>query len=265
MNCELKDLTIGYATYTVVENINATLKSGELTCLLGANGAGKSTLLRTISAFQPSLKGNITIDNHDIANIEPRERAKLIGVVLTERTNVQNMTVTELVGMGRAPYTGFWGALSKEDKEIVSDAIAQVGISELATRMVHTLSDGERQKTMIAKTLAQQTPVIFLDEPTAFLDYPSKVETMQLLLRLCHESGKTILLSTHDIEIALQMADNLWLMEKGKGVSIGSPKQLAQDGTIQRFLHRPDVIFHPEDMTIKIRTTSPDLPKGEEL
>lgn len=253
MNCELKNLTIGYATYTVVENINATLKSGELTCLLGANGAGKSTLLRTISAFQPALSGAITIGDKQIDRIEARERAKLIGVVLTERTNLQNMTVTELVAMGRAPYTGFWGSLSKEDDTIVSDAISQVGISDLALRMVHTLSDGERQKTMIAKALAQQTPVIFLDEPTAFLDYPSKVETMQLLRRLCHESGKTILLSTHDIEIALQMADNLWLMEKGKGISIGAPKQLAQDGSIQRFLNRADVIFHPEDMTIKIR------------
>lgn len=255
MNCELKNLTIGYATYTVVENINATLKRGELTCLLGANGAGKSTLLRTIAAFQPALSGAITIGDKQIDRIEARERAKLIGVVLTERTNLQNMTVTELVAMGRAPYTGFWGSLSEEDNKIVSDAISQVGITDLASRMVHTLSDGERQKTMIAKALAQQTHVIFLDEPTAFLDYPSKVETMQLLRRLCHESGKTILLSTHDIEIALQMADNLWLMEKGKGISIGAPKQLAQDGSIQRFLHRADVIFHPEDMTIKIRTS----------
>lgn len=255
MNCELKNLTIGYATYTVVEDINATLKRGELTCLLGANGAGKSTLLRTIAAFQPALSGAITIGDKQIDRIEARERAKLIGVVLTERTNLQNMTVTELVAMGRAPYTGFWGSLSEEDNKIVSDAISQVGITDLASRMVHTLSDGERQKTMIAKALAQQTPVIFLDEPTAFLDYPSKVETMQLLRRLCHESGKTILLSTHDIEIALQMADNLWLMEKGKGISIGAPKQLAQDGSIQCFLHRADVIFHPEDMTIKIRTS----------
>lgn len=252
MNCELKDLTIGYGDIEVSRSINATLHGGELTCLLGANGAGKSTLLRTMAAFQPALKGTITIGERDINQIEARERATLIGVVLTERTDVQNMTVTELVGMGRAPYTGFWGSLNKDDRAIVSDAIHQVGIDELAPRMVHTLSDGERQKAMIAKVLAQQTPVILLDEPTAFLDFPSKVETMQLLHRLCHELGKTVFLSTHDIEIALQMADNLWLMEKGKGISIGSPKQLANDGTIARFLNRADVEFHPEDLTIKI-------------
>lgn len=265
MNCELKNLTIGYGDIEVSRSINATLHGGELTCLLGVNGAGKSTLLRTMSAFQPALEGTITIGERNINQIDAQERAKLIGVVLTERTAVQYMTVTELVGLGRSPYTGFWGSLNEEDKEIVNEAIRQVGITELASRMVHTLSDGERQKAMIAKVLAQQTPVIFLDEPTAFLDFPSKVDTMQLLSHLCHELGKTIFLSTHDVEIALQMADNLWLMEKGKGISIGSPKQLANDGTIARFLNRADVEFHPEDLTIKIRTTSPDLPKGEEL
>lgn len=255
MNCELKNITIGYGDIVVSSSINATLKSGELTCLLGPNGAGKSTLLRTLAAFQPALRGDIMIDERNVKEINAHERATLISVVLTERTDLQNMQLQELVAMGRAPYTGFWGKMHKEDRTIVSEAMEHVGISHLAGRMMDTLSDGERQKAMIAKAIAQQTPVILLDEPTAFLDYPSKVEIMQLLRRLCHELDKMVFLSTHDVEIALQMADNLWLMEKGKGLSIGSPKQLASDGTIACFLNRTDVIFQPEDMTIKIRNT----------
>ena len=132
--------------------------------------------------------------------------SRLIGIVLTEKPDVQNMTIEELVGMGRSPYTGFWGTLDDEDKKIVGEAIQLVGIENLQGRMVHTLSDGERQKVMIAKALAQQTPIIYLDEPTAFLDFPSKVETMQLLRRLALEEQKTIFLSTHDVELSLQLA-----------------------------------------------------------
>jgi len=164
-----------------------------------------------------------------------KQLATVIGVVLTEKCSLRNMTVEELVGMGRSPYTGFWGNLSKEDKNTVNDTIELVRIEDLKYRMVHTLSDGERQKVMIAKALAQETPVIFLDEPTAFLDFPSKVEIMQLLHHLSRSTNKTIFLSTHDLELALQIADKIWLMDKANGVTIGTPEDLSIDGCLSNF------------------------------
>ena len=152
------------------------------------------------------MAGEVWIAGKRLSDYADKELARLIGIVLTERCEVTNLSVEELVGLGRSPYTGFWGTLGKEDKRIVSEAIQQVGIAGLSDRMIHTLSDGERQKVMIAKVLAQQTPVILLDEPTAFLDFPSKVEMMRLLRTLAHGLDKTVFLSTHDLELALQIA-----------------------------------------------------------
>ena len=243
----VRNLAIGYpgknSVKVVAEGINDTLRSGYLTCLLGENGAGKSTLLRTLAGFQPAIGGEIAIMGKPLGLYKEKELATVIGVVLTERPDLQNMTIEELVGMGRSPYTGFWGRLSAEDREKVADAMELVGIFPLRQRMVQTLSDGERQKVMIAKVLAQETPVIFLDEPTAFLDYPSKVEILQLLHRLATEMDKTIFLSTHDLELALQMADRLWLMSKGRGVVAGTPEDLALDGTLDTFFTRKGVVF----------------------
>ena len=264
----LKNLCIGYRTKniirTVAEGINAAIRQGELTCLLGANGIGKSTLLRTLSAFQPKLGGEIIIRSQESGNrsqeidaFTDKELSRVIGVVLTEKPDIRNMTVRELVALGRSPYTGFWGTLHDEDWQVVDEAIDAVRISGLRERMVHTLSDGERQKVMIAKALAQQTPVIFLDEPTAFLDFPSKVEMMQLLRRLAREQQKTIFLSTHDFELALQVADTLWLMESGDrsqetGVSIGTPRELAESGALARYVERPGIIFEAETLTVRV-------------
>ena len=251
----IKDLAIGYqskhSVKTVAEGITDTLQSGCLTCLLGENGAGKSTLLRTLAGFQPALNGSIEIMGKPLPQYKEKELATVVGVVLTERTNVQNMSVAELVGMGRSPYTNFWGRLTAEDKAKTEEAMNLVGISALKDRLVQTLSDGERQKAMIAKTLAQETPIIFLDEPTAFLDYPSKVEMLRLLRRLAVEMDKTVFMSTHDLELALQMADRLWLMAKNGadtetakgGVIAGTPEQLAQDGTLERFFARKGITF----------------------
>lgn len=235
----LESLAIGYhgkhSVKVVAEGISDSICSGELTCLIGENGAGKSTLLRTLSGFLPPVSGEIFILGKPLKSYRETELAKVIGVVLTEKNNLQNMTVEELVGMGRSPYTGFWGRLRAEDKEKVAQAISLVGIGELKDRMVQTLSDGERQKVMIAKALAQETPIIFLDEPTAFLDYPSKVEILNLLHRLSSEEYKTIFLSTHDLELALRVADRVWLMTKGGGVQTGSPENLIVDPATGRF------------------------------
>ena len=176
---QLNDLCVGYRTKrgpkVVAEGINACIESGELTCLLGANGVGKSTLLRTLSGFQPQLGGSIWVEGKELAAYTDKELARVVGVVLTERPDVHNLSVEDLIGLGRSPYTGFWGGLRQMDKEAVAQAAGWVGAGDLLGRMVDTLSDGERQKVMIAKALAQETPVILLDEPTAFLDFPSKV------------------------------------------------------------------------------------------
>lgn len=206
-------LTVGYRGHRVVEDISLSLPCGRLVCLLGPNGAGKSTLLRTLCGFQPPIAGTVTISGSDITTMSAAEVARLVSVVLTDRPLTPSLTAAEMVGMGRAPYTGFWGRLSDDDRCLVSEAMQTVGIAPLATRRMGRLSDGERQKVMIAKALAQHTPVIVLDEPTAFLDYPSKVAVMKTLARLAHDEGKTILMSTHDLELAAQLGDELMEIE----------------------------------------------------
>ena len=177
-------------------------------------------------------------------------------MVLTEKPDVRNMTVVELVSLGRSPYTGFWGTYSDDDRRIVGKAIEQVGIADLQDRLVDTLSDGERQKVMIAKALAQQTPVIYLDEPTAFLDFPSKVEVMLLLRQICQQARKIIFLSTHDLELALQVADRIWLMDRSEGLCIGTPHELAGNGVLSRFIERRGIRFDSDTLTIKIDKTA---------
>ncbi|MCI8999116.1 MAG: ABC transporter ATP-binding protein [Muribaculaceae bacterium] len=254
---KVHDLVTGYKVrggyVKISTGFDAVLMSGELTCLLGPNGAGKSTLLRTLSAFQPPVSGEIEIEGKPLKSYSDTQLSRVLGVVLTERVSLANMTVEELVGLGRSPYTGFWGTLSSHDKEVVEKSIAHVKIEGLRDRMVNTLSDGERQKVMIAKALAQETPVIFLDEPTAFLDYPSKVEIMQLLYRLAHEQDKTVFMSTHDMELALQIADKLWLLDRKAGVRIGTPEDLSLSGDMARYFEREGVEFDPVNGLFRIK------------
>ena len=181
------------------------------------------------------------------------EKARTFGVVLTEKINAENLTVTELVGMGRSPFTNFWGTLNPHDISIVEKSLNIVGATPLATRRVTTLSDGERQKVMIAKALAQETPIILLDEPTAFLDYPGKVEIMLILRRLAREQGKTIFLSTHDLEVALQIADSIWLLDRSGGVTTGTPRQLADAGVINSFFDTDEIGFEPATLRFIIK------------
>lgn len=264
----LKNLAVGYPmcgkqAKAVLTDVNATVESGRLTCMLGANGVGKSTLLRTLAGFQAALSGEIRIARlgendrearafDEIGRLTKKELARRISVVLTGKPDVQNITATELVGLGRSPYTGFWGSLNEADHRIVDEALQLVGIQALAGRMIQTLSDGERQKVMIAKALAQQTPIILLDEPTAFLDFPSKVDVMQLLRRLAREQDKTILLSTHDLELALQLSDELWMLDAERGLSVGTPRALASQGVIDRYLARTDIVLDTTHLSLHI-------------
>lgn len=221
----LSNLTVGYqqtrrTPTAVLAGLNATLCSGRLTCLVGANGIGKSTLLRTLAAFQPPIAGQMHYLSDEqaapinLATLSQARLARLVSVVLTAKPSVENLSVEQVVALGRSPYTNIWGTLRAEDHRMVEWAMDVVGITGLRHRLVQTLSDGERQKMMIAKALAQDTPVILLDEPTAFLDYKSKVEVLDLLARLAHETNKMVLLSTHDLEQAVHAADALWVVAK---------------------------------------------------
>lgn len=257
----LQNLSIGYRSKhqlrVVASCLNASLLSGQLTCLLGANGIGKSTLIRTLAGFQPSLDGDILIQGKPLSSYSPRQLAKEIGIVLTTKSDTPMLSVREIIGIGRSPYTGFWGRLSADDEKIVSDAINHVGIESLADRSLMELSDGERQKVMIAKALAQQTSIIILDEPTAFLDFPSKIEILQTLRRLAHDNQVAILLSTHDVELALQLSDCIWLMEQGNihnesHLSVGTAEELASNGSLSRFIERKGIRFYKESLRIEI-------------
>ena len=218
MELVLKNLVIGYNTRAgqrrVTAPLSVKLPEGRLICLVGRNGVGKSTLLRSLSGLQPPLSGDVLLGGSSIASYSHKALARLVSVVTTRDVPVPSMTSWEVVALGRSPYTQFWGQLSPADKEIVDRSIDITGISPLASRRVGSLSDGERQKVMIAKAIAQETPVILLDEPTAFLDYPSKVSTLSLLSRLAREMGRTILVSTHDVEHALRLSDEVLLLQK---------------------------------------------------
>ena len=248
---ETKGLCIGYLLKggkrkVVHEDLNLQLVSGEVTCLLGLNGAGKSTLLRTLCGFQLPLGGEIRLMGKPLSGYSQANFSLTVGVVLTEKTNAGGITVYELVSLGRHPYTGFFGQLKKRDHVIIEQSLEAAGIAHKANNYVSELSDGERQKVMIAKALAQETPVIYLDEPTAFLDFPSKVEMMQLLHQLSRQTDKTIFLSTHDLELALQIADKIWLMDKVNGVTIGTPEDLSLNGSLSNFFARKGIAFDLE-------------------
>ncbi|MDR1782664.1 MAG: ABC transporter ATP-binding protein [Dysgonamonadaceae bacterium] len=252
---EIRNLTAGYRTKSgnkqITSNLQAEIPEGRLTCLLGANGVGKSTLLRTLSGFQPPLSGDVLIFGTNINSFSGKELSRTVGIVLTERISARDLTVRELVSLGRNPYTGFWGRLGKSDERKVSDAIAQINIENLAERTIHTLSDGERQKVLLAKVLSQETPLILLDEPTAFLDFKSKIEIMLLLRRLAHEKGKTVFLTTHDVELALQIADELRLMDADKLIA-GTPSELKENGELERFFRFDGVVFDKETGNFKL-------------
>lgn len=223
---KISNLSIGYKTKVIASGINAELQPGKLTCLVGRNGVGKSTLLRTLAGFQPSLGGEVSVGDIPLSSLDRKQRAQQVSVVLTGRPDLQQMAVRDVIGMGRSPYTDMWGRLSDADCAIVKECMEMVGVQHLADRSIDTLSDGECQKTMIAKAMAQQTPIILLDEPTAFLDYPSKVETMRLMKHIAGKMSGGILLSTHDMEMAIHLADELWVMTTDHQLLTGTPLQL---------------------------------------
>lgn len=259
---QIDDLVIGYhsrglakeakkhgrknRSKVVAEKLFLNLAEGELVCLLGPNGSGKSTLMRTIAGVQKPICGHVMLDGKRLEKLSAKEVARHLSIVLTDRVMTGNLSVYALVTLGRYPYTGWMGNLSPDDEAIVRDAIETTGTRRFAHRHISDLSDGERQKVMIARALAQDTPVILLDEPTAHLDLPNRIEVVRLLKQLAREQSKSIVMSTHELDLALQAADRIWLMspaggeDDNKGIEMisGMPEELILDGRLEKAFKR---------------------------
>lgn len=233
---EARDLTIGYKGRNgriIAHDLDLTLQAGKLVCLLGPNGAGKTTLLRALTGTSKPLAGSVRVLDRDLFSLSPREIAQRVSIVLTERVDAPLLTAREFVALGRYPYTGWMGQLSAADEHVVGDALAQSGAMLFAERYVAELSDGERQRVTVARALAQGTPLLVLDEPTAFLDLPRRVELMRLLATLAHEeANRAILLSTHDLELALRYADRLWLMSEAGTLTVCTAAEAREGGLL---------------------------------
>ena len=232
-----KDLLIGYKDKAILPSINVSLKEGNLIALIGPNGAGKSTLFKTLTAYIKPVGGSIELMGKDLSSYSVKEKATMIGLVLTERPDDMFLKVHDVVASGRCPYTNFFGKIEKEDENIIQESLEVVGIKYLTDRYFNTLSDGEKQKVMIAKTLAQNTPIIFMDEPTAFIDYPSKIELFSLMKMLTKERNKTIIFSSHDLELLLRYTDDIWVISKGKELISSSKDELIASGFLKEYFN----------------------------
>ena len=232
-----EDLHIGYKDKAILPPINVSLKEGNLIALIGPNGAGKSTLFKTLTAHIKPIKGKIELFGKELTDYSSKEKARLIGLVLTERPDDMFLKVYDVVASGRCPYTDFFGKIGKEDEKIIQESLDIVGINQLKDRYFNTLSDGEKQKVMIAKTLAQNTPIIFMDEPTAFIDYPSKIELFSLMKMLTKERNKTIIFSSHDLELLLRYTDDIWLISKGKQLISAKKDDLVGNDILKEYFN----------------------------
>ncbi|MCJ7696255.1 MAG: ABC transporter ATP-binding protein [Anaerolineaceae bacterium] len=245
---EANDLEIGYSpskhrSLIIASDLNLNLNKGELVCLVGPNGVGKSTLLRSLAGLQPHLKGEVCLNGLSLQKLSSRELAKAISIVLTETVNVGVMQAFSVVALGRHPYTNWLGTLTEEDEQIVMASLRSVDAEDLTQHYFHELSDGERQKIMIARALAQEPSILMLDEPTAFLDLPRRVIIMQVLRNLAHNMGKVVLVSTHDLDLALKSADVIWLMSQGGKLNVGAPEDLVLNGAFEKAFSQQGVSF----------------------
>jgi iron complex transport system ATP-binding protein len=253
-----RDLAVGYRTRrawrAVLERVNVVARSGELVCLLGPNGIGKSTLLRTLARMQPALAGRLELEDRDAQQLTPAETARRLGVVLTDRAALDGLSARRVIELGRYPHTGWFGLLSRGDQRIVDGVIEAVGIGHLAHRDFSRLSDGERQRVMIARALAQQPSLLILDEPTAFLDLPSRVELMGLLRDLARRERVAAIVSTHDLDLAVRVADVLWLIMPGGELATGAPEDVMLSGAIADAFEGRRLRFHLPDRAFRLLT-----------
>lgn len=256
---QTRDLSVGYpSTGPLLRKLNLQLRQGELLCLLGPNGSGKSTLLRSLSRMHLPLKGDVLLQGKPMAHFSGNRLSQQLSVVLTERGMAPNLKVRELLTMGRYPYTGWFGRLNQYDHQIIRQVMEATDTQRFAERSLYALSDGERQKVMIARAMAQDTPLIILDEPTVHLDLPNRVEIMQLLRRLAHEQQKAILMSSHDLDLVIQSADQLWLVLEDRVVS-GVPEDLILQGKLEQTFRGKNIRFDAYKGNFSIRKSAQHL------
>lgn len=253
MSLSTESLVIGYGGRALTPPLDLELHAGELACLVGPNGAGKSTLVRTLAGMQRPLSGRVRLGNDDVHRLPALELAKRLAIVLTERVEAGNLSAYALAALGRHPYTDWRGTLTARDEAVVRRALTQVGAAPLAARPVNELSDGERQRVMIARALAQEPQVLLLDEPTAFLDLPRRVDVLHLLAALARERRCAVLLSTHDLDLALRVADRLWLLTAAGAFVAGLPEELALSGALAEAFRSEGVEFDSAAGAFKVR------------
>lgn len=247
-----KKLIIGYDGQPIQQPLDLEVQAGEMICILGSNGCGKSTLLRTLAGLQDKLGGSLTIQGKNADKLNDTDKAKLFSLVLTDKVELENTTVFEMVALGRYPHSSWLGGLSEADKKAITKSIEMVRLTNKTECFFNCLSDGEKQRVMIAKALAQDTPLILLDEPTAHLDLPNRVKIMLLLRQLAHDTRRSVLISSHELDLALQTADKIWLMQPQKGICCGSPDELVRQGIFQQAFQTDVFSFHYIDNRLVI-------------
>ena len=247
-----ENLTLGYGTRTLIDSLSGHIPSGGLTALVGRNGTGKSTLLRAIAALGPKQRGEIILCGKRIKELSPTEMAKTVALVTTDKVRITNLRCRDVVALGRAPYTNWIGRIQPQDEAIVGEALASVGMSDYADRTMDSMSDGECQRIMIARALAQQTSIILLDEPTAFLDMPNRYELCTLLRRLAHEERKCILFSTHELDIALELCDSIALISPPQ-LHILPTEEMVRSCHIERLFTTGIVRFDPATRSVSVK------------
>lgn len=235
------DLAIGFHSRKnrkpLAENITLNLEAGKLTCLIGSNGIGKSTLMRTLAGLTRPLAGEIFINGKRLSSLSPNARAQQIGIVFAGSGQSGDLKVAQIVQLGRLPHTNWLGQLSEEDDEIVYDSLDKMDLLSFSNRIFATLSDGERQKTLVARVLAQQTDVILLDEPTAFLDWPSRIDLLTKLQAIAKEEQKAILISSHDLDLVMRLSDEIWLMTDQRQIISGTAQEHIANESLRDAFH----------------------------
>lgn len=248
---QLRDFTIGYDSRILLKDVSSDFGTGMLTALIGRNGSGKSTLLRALAGLNKKYGGEILIEGKNLRKLTTPELARTLAFVNTERMRIPNLRCEDVVAMGRAPYTNWIGHIREEDREIVAEALESVGMSAYSARTMDTMSDGECQRVMIARALAQDTPVIILDEPTSFLDLPNRYELVALLRSLVHAKGKTIIFSTHELDIAMSLCDRVALIDT-PALHILPAEEMRASGYIERLFSSERIAFDSATGTIQI-------------
>ena len=249
---ELRNISLGFGSRRLITEASTRFECGKIAALLGRNGTGKSTLLRTIASLAKPLEGEVLVGGESLATLSAQQLSRRLSFVNTERVDVEALSVYDIVSLGRSPYTDWMGRLSDKDDAMVRRCVAIAGVDHLLHRCVDTLSDGECQRVMIARALAQDTPVILLDEPTSFLDLPNRYELCRLLAELAHNENKCIIFSTHELDIALSLADSIALVDTPQLVHLDT-QAMIESGSIERLFNSDFVGFDPATRSIRLR------------